>query len=61
MRQGWGGDIVKAHTPGLATYKQEDYESQRTSPNSERSEPHIRLQSGGRGGAVCTKMSSQNV
>ena len=50
MRQGWGGDIVKAHTPGLATYKQEDYESQRTSPNSERSEPHIKFHTGGGGG-----------
>ena len=50
MRQGWGGDIVKAHTPGSVTYKQEDYESQRTSPNSERSEPYIRFHTRGLAG-----------
>ena len=55
MRQGWGGDIVKAHTPGLATYKQEDYESQRTSPTSERSEPDIKFHTGEGGGGFALR------
>ena len=58
MRQGWGGDIGKAHTPGLATYKREDCHSHREPPQTVRG-LNPTLGSTARGS--CTKMSPQNM
>ena len=58
MRQGWGGNIGKAHTPGLATYKREDCHSHREPPQTVRG-LNPTLGSTARGS--CTKMSPQNM
>ena len=60
MRQGWGGDIAKAHTPGLATYKQEGYQSHREPPQTVRGLSPTLGSTAVVGAGVYTKRSLQN-